>query len=102
MTTPVSKAPVLPKYVVYKHFLDWIRQLDKQATGDSDPYKFAEPFADHAGLAKSDLDVLKNESKAISIDLNAVDQTASRLIAKFRETGKTRLGIRSTVTPNSQ
>lgn len=89
-TTPASKAPALPKYAVYKHFLDWIRELDKQATlaGNSDPYKFADAFAGHAGLANSDLDVLKKEANALSTDLNAVDQRASRLIAKFREQAK--------------
>ena len=85
--TPVSKAPGLPKYLVYKHFLDWILQLDKQvmASGSSDPYKFAESFADHAGLANSDLDVLKKEASALSFDLTALDEKASRLIAEFRE-----------------
>jgi hypothetical protein len=66
-TTPVSlkaaeistaKSMPIPKYLVYRHFLAWVNDLDRKAAGASDPYRFAKPFA-RAGLENSDLDALR-------------------------------------------
>ncbi len=45
--TQVTNGRTLPPYLVYRHFLAWVNQLDNAATnsGASDPYKFAEPFS---------------------------------------------------------
>ena len=38
----------LPPYLVYRHFLTWVNQLDQEATasGTGDAYTFAKPFSE--------------------------------------------------------
>jgi hypothetical protein len=40
-----AKSVPVPKYLVYRHFLAWVSDLDKKNAGAGDPYQFAKPFA---------------------------------------------------------
>jgi len=93
----------ISQYLVYKHFLSWVSSLDKQATaaGATDPYKFAEPFASHAGLTHADVDALRNEAHALDTALNAQDAKAYATIAAFREKAKSAAGAGNALPPSS-
>ena len=78
----------LPPYAVYRHFLNWVNQLDKAAvaSGAADPYKFAEPFR-RAHLASNHLDLVRKEARALTDDLEREDARARAIIDRYRETG---------------
>lgn len=84
-----SRGQSLPTYLVYRHFLGWVRALDKQATaeGVTDSARFAQPFA-HAGFTSSDLDFLRKEATALDTDLQRQDTKANDIITAFRERAK--------------
>lgn len=75
----------LPQYLVYRHFLAWVNQLDKAAvaSGDTDPYKFAEAFS-RANLAHEHLDLIRNEARKLDADLQQKDASARATIARYR------------------
>jgi hypothetical protein len=79
----------LSRYVIYRHFLTWVTQLDQAAaaSGSTDPYKFAEPFG-RAHLQHDQLDLLRNEARKLNADLHEKDASAQVIIAKYREQGK--------------
>ncbi len=76
----------IPAYLVYRHFLAWVSALDRQASasGASDPYKFAEPFATRAGLANADLDLLRNAAQALERAVADHDAEAHAVITEYR------------------
>jgi len=43
---PKPKPAVIPQFLVYRHFLAWVNDLDNKAVkaGASDPYEFAKRF----------------------------------------------------------
>ena len=98
MTAPASPAEYesmhsrLPQYLVYRHFLAWVNQLDKAAVGSgaADPYKFAEPFA-RAHLAHEHLDLIRNEARRLDADLQRKDASARTIIAQYRRDGRAAL-----------
>jgi hypothetical protein len=85
-----AKSIPIPKFLVYRHFLAWVNDLDNKATaaGESDPYKFAQPFQ-RAQLTNNDLDALRKEAKALTSDLATHDQKAKIVIAEYRKTAQT-------------
>jgi hypothetical protein len=85
-----AKSKSIPKFLVYRHFLAWVNDLDNKATaaGESDPYKFAQPFQ-RAQLTNNDLDALRKEAKALNSDLATHNQKAKMLIAEYRRTAQT-------------
>jgi hypothetical protein len=79
----------MPAYVVYRHFLGWVHQLDQDATasGAADAYKFAEPFS-RAKLQHAHLDIIRYEARKLDAELHDKDATAKAIIAKYRESAK--------------
>lgn len=79
------KSTPVPMHLVYRHFLAMANDLGNKATaaGETDPYAFARPFA-RAGLANSDLDVLRKEAKSLMSDLAAHDVQERVVVANFR------------------
>ena len=84
MARPATSRP-LPPYLVYRHFLAWVVQLDNAATaaGSTDPYQFAEPFS-RAGLQRQHLDILRAEAHLLDSDLQAHQARAQAIVAKYR------------------
>ncbi len=84
-----SKSTPIPKYLAYRHFLAWVSDLDSKAVaaGESDPYKFAEPFQ-RAQLQPQDLDALRKEAKALDSELTKHDQKVKAVIAEYRKTAQ--------------
>ncbi len=78
-----AKSMPIPKYLVYRHFLAWVNDLDKKNAGASDPYQFAKPFA-AAHLANSDLDALRTEARTLDSALAENDGKAKAVIAEYR------------------
>jgi hypothetical protein len=75
----------LPPYLVYRHFLAWVNELDKQATaaGATDPHQFAQPFS-RAGLQHPHLDILRAAAHQLDADLTAQKARAAVIIARYR------------------
>jgi hypothetical protein len=84
-----SKSTPIPRFLVYRHFLAWVNDLDRKAvaTGESDPYKFAEPLR-RAQLEPNDLDALRKEAKALDSELTRHDQKIKAVIAEYRKTAQ--------------
>jgi hypothetical protein len=78
-----SKSAPIPKYLVYRHFLAWVNDLDKKNAGATDAYRFAKPFA-RANLENSDLDALRTEARALDSALAETDGKAKAIIAQYR------------------
>lgn len=91
--TSVPQPAAIPKHMVYTHFLAMIGDLDQKAnaTGETNPYKFAEPFA-LARFDNSDLDVLRAEARALTNDLATLDRKAKVLIDDYRQRAKAAAG----------
>ncbi len=81
---PATSRP-LPPYVVYRHFLAWVVQLDNAATaaGATDPYQFADPFS-RAGLRHQHIDILRAEAHLLDSDLQTHQARAKLIVAKYR------------------
>jgi hypothetical protein len=77
------KSTPIPKYLVYRHFLAWVNDLEKKNAGASDPYQFAKPFA-RAHLENSDLDALRTEARGLDSALAEMDGKAKATIAEYR------------------
>lgn len=75
----------LPPYVVYRHFLAWINQLDNDAkrSGAANPYKFAEPFG-RANLQHGQLDALRDAAHRLDADLLKHQARAQLIIDRYR------------------
>jgi hypothetical protein len=75
----------LPPYVVYRHFLAWINQLDNDAkrSGAANPYKFAEPFS-RANLQHEQLDALRDAAHRLDTDLLKHQARAQLIIDRYR------------------
>jgi len=82
-----SKSAPIPKYLVYRHFLGWVNDLDKKNAGATDAYQFAQPFA-RANLENSDVDALRKEAKALDSSLAETDGKAKAIIADYRRKGQ--------------
>jgi hypothetical protein len=84
-----SKSTPIPRFLVYRHFLAWVNDLDSKAVaaGDSDPYRFAEPFQ-RAQLESNDLDAVRKEAKALDTDLKKHDNKVKAVIAEYRKTAQ--------------
>jgi hypothetical protein len=84
-----SKSVPIPEFLIYRHFLAWVNDLDNKAVvaGESDPYKFAQPFQ-RAQLQSNDLDALLKEAKALNTDLAKYDEKAKAVIAEYRRTAQ--------------
>lgn len=82
-TISTAKSMPIPRYLVYRHFLAWVNDLDKKNAGASDAYQFAKPFAD-AHLANSDLDALRTEARTLDSALAENDGKAKAVIAEYR------------------
>ncbi len=82
----------LPPYLVYRHFLAWVNQLDKDTTasGATDPYKFAEPFS-RANLQPEHLDILRNAAHSLDADLQKHHARAQVVIDQYRKQAKAAL-----------
>jgi hypothetical protein len=80
-----ASSPTLPPYLVYRHFLAWVNELDKQATaaGATDPYQFAQPFS-RAGLQHPHLDILRAAAHQLDADLTAQKARAAVIVARYR------------------
>jgi len=80
-----AKSTPLPPYLVYRHFLAWVNELDKQATaaGATDPYQFAQPFS-RAGLQHPHLDILRAAAHQLDADLTAQKARAAVIVARYR------------------
>ena len=89
ITAERSRSPVLPPYIVYRHFLASVAQLDKAATASrsADPYKFAEPFS-RAHLEHPHLDILREAAHRLDTDLQKHQARAQSVIAKYRKQAK--------------
>ena len=87
--TQVTNGRTLPPYLVYRHFLAWVDQLDNAATnsGASDPYKFAEPFS-RANLQNGQLDVLRDAAHRLDADLKKHQLRAQLVIERYRKEAK--------------
>jgi hypothetical protein len=70
--TSFAKPNTMPPYVLYRHFLSWVTQLDNAATaaGASDPYQFAQAFS-RAGLQNPHLDLRASLGSDVSKQLDA-------------------------------
>jgi hypothetical protein len=81
-----TKSTATPKYLLYRHFLAMVDNLDNKAiaAGETDPYKFAQPFA-NARLENSDLEVVRREAKALTKDLAEHDRKLKAAVAIFRQ-----------------
>jgi hypothetical protein len=79
----------LSPYLIYRHFLAWVNQLDQAATasGEGNSYKFAEPFS-RAKLQHAHLDILRKEARQLDAELRDKDSTAKAIIAKYREAAR--------------
>jgi hypothetical protein len=66
-----------------------VNDLDNKAVaaGESDPYKFAQPFQ-RAQLESNNLDALRKEAKALNSDLAKYDEKAKAVIAEYRRTAQ--------------
>lgn len=84
-----SKSTPLPKFLVYRHFLALVSDLDNKAlaAGASDPYKFAEPFQ-RARLETQDLDSVRKEAKSLDADLKKHGDKLKRVVAEYRRTAQ--------------
>ena len=84
--TELSKSPRVPTYLLYRHFLGWVNTLDNNATasGTTDMYKFAEPFAVPVRLTNQNIDLLRNEARALVDDLHRQDARAFEVITAYR------------------
>ncbi len=82
----------LPAYVVYRHFLSWVTQLDNAATaaGASDRYQFAQAFS-RAGLQNPQLDILRAAAHRLDSDLQAHKAKAQIVITLYRKQAKAAL-----------
>ncbi len=86
---PVANNRTLPPYLVYRHFLAWVDQLDNTAvnSGTSDPYKFAEPFS-RANLQHEHLDLLRAAAHRLDADLKDHHGRAQLVITRYRKEAK--------------
>lgn len=84
-----SKSTPIPKFLVYRHFLAWVNDLDNKAlaAGASDPYKFAEPFR-RAHLETQDLDSVRKEAQSLDSDLKKHHEKLKIVVAKYRKAGQ--------------
>ena len=91
MARPATSRP-LPPYVVDRHFLAWVVQIDNAATaaGSTDPYQFAEPF-NRAGLQHQHIDILRAEAHLLDSDLQTHQARAQLIVAKYRSDASARL-----------
>jgi hypothetical protein len=71
---------------VYRHFLAWINQLDKDAkkVGATDAYKFAEPFS-RANLQDQQVDSLRDAAHALDAQLQKHQARAQLVINRYRK-----------------
>jgi len=76
----------LPPYLVYRHFLAWVNQLDKDAelSGAGNSYKFAEPFG-RANLKHQQLDSLRDAAHRLDADLQKHQARAQLVITRYRK-----------------
>ena len=81
-----AKSTATPKYLLYRHFLAMVDDLDKKAVaaGETDQYKFARPFA-NAHLENADLEIVRKEAKALTRDLAEHDRRLKTVVADFRQ-----------------
>ena len=77
-----SKSASIPSYLVYRHFLAWVNELNKSADG-TNAYQVAK-FFERARMENSDLDILRNEAKTLESDLAENDDQAKVIIAEYR------------------
>ena len=84
-----ANAKKLPPYLVYRHFLAWVNQLDKDAklSGATSSYKFAEPFS-RANLQPQQLDGLRDAAHRLDADLQAQQARAQLVISRYRKEAK--------------
>jgi hypothetical protein len=92
ITAQRAGSTALAPYLVYRHFLAWVNQLDKDATasGARDPYKFAEPFS-RANLQHQQLDILRDAAHRLDADLQQHQARAQPVINRYRREAKTAL-----------
>jgi hypothetical protein len=84
-----ARSKALPPYLVYRHFLAWVNELDESATA-SDPgdfYKFAEPFS-RANLQHEHLDILRDAAHRLDQDLKKHQARAQVIIDHYRKQAK--------------
>jgi hypothetical protein len=76
----------LPAYLVYRHFLAWVNQLDKDTklSGERNPYKFAEPFS-RANLERQQLDGLRDAAHRLDVELKKQEARAQLVISRYRK-----------------
>ena len=81
-----ANAKKLPPYLVYRHFLAWVNQLDKDAklSGAGNSYKFAEPLS-RANLQPQQLDGLRDAAHHLDADLQAQQARAQLVIGRYRK-----------------
>jgi hypothetical protein len=95
-----AKTEALPPYLVYRHFLAWVNQLDKDATasGARDPYKFAVPFS-RANLQHQQLDILRDAAHRLDADLQQHQARAQLIINRYRQEAKKALAQGESLPP---
>jgi hypothetical protein len=100
ITAQRASSPALPPYLVYRHFLAWVNQLDKDATasGAGDPYKFAEPFS-RANLQHQQLDILRDAAHRLDADLQRHQARAQLIINRYRQEAKKALAQGESLPP---
>lgn len=82
----LASAKKLPPYLVYRHFLAWVNQLDHDAklSGTGDLYKFAEPFS-RANLKQQQLDGLRDAAHRLDAELQKQQARAQLVISRYRK-----------------
>lgn len=100
VTAQRAGSTALPPYVVYRHFLAWVNQLDKDTTasGASDSYKFAEPFS-RANLQHQQLDMLRDTAHRLDADLRQHEARAQVVIKRYRKQAKEALAQGKSLPP---
>lgn len=95
-----ATAARLPTYLVYRHFLAWVHQLDQEAraSGATDRYKFAEPFS-RAKLQQAQLDIVRDEARKLHAELHDKDASAKAIIKTYRESAKTAAASGASLPP---
>lgn len=76
----------LPPYLVYRHFLAWVNELDKDvhASDAGNSYKFAEPFG-RANLQHQQLDSLRDAAHQLDAELQKHQARAQVVITRYRK-----------------
>jgi hypothetical protein len=83
--TQSANTKKLPPYLVYRHFLAWVNELDKDAkvSGTGNSYKFAEPFG-RANLEHQQLDSLRDAAHQLDAELQKHQARAQLIITHYR------------------